>query len=193
MKKILCYLYENMADFEIVFTLHCLHDVGKLEIISVSDTKERITAQSGLTYSPDMQISELDDAFLNECEGLLIPGGPINQNQNEICPIIQKMEKKGKIVAALCFAPQFLGRAGLLKDHQFTTTVSRQYIENLGCEDPFCWENYEEKRLVMDRNIVTAKGLAFVDMAEKLSELFQVFPNEEARSAYFNEIRNCNN
>ena len=188
MKKILCYIYENMADFEAVLSLHCLHDIGKFDIITISETKEIITAQSGMKYIPDRKISELEELFLEQCEGLLIPGGPINPEQNEICPVIQAMEKKGKIIAALCFAPQFLGRAGILQNHRFTTTVNRQYIEKIGSEDPFYWENYEEKRLVMDKNILTSKGLAFVDMAEKLSELFHVFANDE-RKAYFDEIR----
>ena len=189
MAKWLCYIYENMADFEIALTLHCLHEIGKFDIITISENKERITAQSGMKYLPDRKISELEEAFLEECVGLLIPGGPINQEQNEICPVIQAMEKKGKTIAALCFAPQFLGRAGILEDHRFTTTVNRQYIEKIGGKDPFCWENYEEKRLVMDRNILTAKGLAFVDMAEKISELFHVFASDEKRNAYFREIR----
>ena len=41
----------------------------------------------------------------------------------------------------------------------------------------------------MDRNILTAKGLAFVDMAEKISELSHVFESDEKRKSYFNEIR----
>lgn len=97
--------------------------------------------------------------------------------------------KKDKVIAALCFAPQFLGRAGILKNHRFTTTCSRQYIERSGFEDPFFWDNYEEKRMVMDKNILTAKGLAFVDVAEKISEIFNVFESNNARAAYFNEVR----
>lgn len=175
MRKILCYIYENMADFEIVLTLHCLRDIGKFDIITISENQEMITAQSGLKLVPDMRISELSDTFLEESAGLLIPGGPINPVQNEICHIIQYMEENNKMVAALCFAPQFLGRAGILKTHHFTTTCSRQYIEKLGCEDPFYWDNYEGKRIVMDNNILTAEGLAFVDLAEKICELFSAF------------------
>ena len=189
MRKILCYIYENMADFEIVLTLHCLRNTGKFDIVTISENREKIMAQSGLKFVPDMQISELSDAVLKECAGLLIPGGPINPVQNEICPIVQYMEENNKLVAALCFAPQFLGRAGVLKTHHFTTSCSRQHIEKIGCDDPFYWDNYEEKRMVMDKNILTAKGFAFVDMAEKISEIFNVFDNDDARKSYFDNIR----
>ncbi len=43
--------------------------------------------------------------------------------------------------------------------------------------------------MVMDKNILTAKGLAFVDVAEKISEIFNVFESNNARAAYFNEVR----
>ncbi len=117
MRKILCYIYENMADFEIVLTLHCLRDIGKL------------------------------------------------------------------------FCTSILGRAGVLKTHHFTTSCSRQHIEKMGCDDPFYWDNYEEKRIVMDKNILTAKGFAFADMPEKISEIFNVFENDDARKFYFDKIR----
>ena len=38
MRKILCYIYENMADFEIVLMLHCLRDIGKLFCTSIFGT-----------------------------------------------------------------------------------------------------------------------------------------------------------
>lgn len=41
----------------------------------------------------------------------------------------------------------------------------------------------------MDKNILTAKGFAFVDMAEKISEIFNVFESDGARKSYFDKIR----
>ena len=72
-KNIVLYIYENMADFEIVLTLHGLRDIGKFDIVTTSENREKVTAQSGLKFVPDMQISELNDTFLEECVGLLIP------------------------------------------------------------------------------------------------------------------------
>ncbi len=135
-----------MADFEIVLMLHCLGNIGKFDIVTISENREKITAQSGLKFVSDMQISELSDTVFKEC-------------------------------------------AGVLKTHHFTTSCSRQHIEKIGCDDPFYWDNYEEKRIVMDKNILTAKGFAFVDMAEKISEIFNVFENDDARKSYFDKIR----
>lgn len=192
MKKILCYVYENMADFEVVLTLHCLRDVGKIRTVMISENIEPVTAQSGMRIVPDMTISGIPEDVLMESVGLLISGGPISPEQNQICPVIRRMAEDGKLVAAMCFAPQFLGRAGILKNHKFTTSCGKEYIKSLGCEDPFVWENYERKRLVVDGNVLTAQGNAFVDAAEKISEILSVFQDAGQRADYFRRIRERN-
>ena len=53
MAKILCYIYEGMADFEITLLLHRLRNTGKMEIVTISEDKEEITAQSGMHYISD--------------------------------------------------------------------------------------------------------------------------------------------
>lgn len=188
MKKILCYVYENMADFEIVLTLHCLRNKGEIQPVMISENREPVTAQSGMRIVPDLAISGISEEILAESVGLLIPGGPISPEQNEICPMIRRMAGDGKLVAAMCFAPQFLGRAGILNDHKFTASCGKEYIKRLGCEDPFVWENFENKRLVVDGNVLTAQGNAFVDAAEKISEILDVFPDEGQRTEYFRKI-----
>ena len=50
MSCILCYIYPDMADFEVVLTLHRLRNAGKRQIITVAETMEEIVSQSGLRY-----------------------------------------------------------------------------------------------------------------------------------------------
>ena len=57
---ILCYIYENMADFEITLLLHRLKNTGKKSIIYISEDTSPIKAQSGLTYIPDKKISDIN-------------------------------------------------------------------------------------------------------------------------------------
>lgn len=176
MGKILCYVYENMADFEISLLLHRLKNEGGREIISVSETTDPVTAQSGLKYLPDQTIAELGS--LDGVEGIIIPGGPINNQQNAVCPIVAELAQRGALVAAICFAPQFLGRAGLLQKYMFTTSCSPEKIREQGCEDPFFWENYRFHRTVTDRNVITAQGYAFVDFAIEVCRYLHVFQTE---------------
>lgn len=97
--KILCYIYDGMADFEITFLFHRLRNTGDYEIISISDSTDKIMAQSGLEYVPVNKIDDVTD--LEDVEALIIPGGPINNQQNSICPLIKNMINKGKLVAAM--------------------------------------------------------------------------------------------
>ncbi len=84
-----------------------------------------------------------------------------------------------KLVSAICFAPQFLGRAGILTDYKFTTSCSEEKIKNLGVENPFNWNNYINKRTVVDRNVITAQGFAFVDFAIEVCTYLNIYEDKE--------------
>lgn len=177
MGKVLCYIYEEMADFEISLVLHRLRNAGNKEIVSISEKTLPIKAQSGLTYIPDMEIAAIKN--IDDVEALIIPGGPINNEQNAICSLAVDIASQDKLLAAICFAPQFLGRAGILDKYQYTTSCSIEKIKQLGCEDPFNWNNYINQRTVIDRNVITAQGHAFVDFAVEVCKYLNVFVKEK--------------
>lgn len=187
MNKILCYIYDGMADFEISLLLHRLKNTGKKEIVSVSETTEPFYAQSGLQYIPQMKIADIRS--IDEFDALIIPGGPINNEQNAILQTTADMIAKNKLVAAICFAPQFLGRAGILRNYQYTTSCSEEKIKALGCEDPFYRPNYVEARTVADRNLITAKGYAFVDFAMLVCEYLNIFDNEQQKYEQLGRVK----
>lgn len=175
-KIILCYIYDGMADFEITLILHRLKNTGKREIITISEHLEKIQGQSGLIFMAEKKISEITD--LANVEALIIPGGPINNEQNSICELIRRLTADGKLVAAICFAPQFLGRAGILEKYRFTTSCTQEKAAESGQVDPFCWSNYVEDRAVQDQNVITAKGYAFVDFALLIAEYLNIFSDD---------------
>lgn len=186
-KKVLCYLYNDMADFEISVLLHYLKNIGRYEITAIADDLDEIAAQSGLHFVPDKKIAEIGE--IEVYDALVIPGGPIDNTQNAICSVIQEMISKNKLVAAICFAPQFLGRAGALKEYNYTTSCTGETIRVLGVEDPFPRENYRNERVVVDRNVITAQGHAFVDFAEAVCEYLGVFENDKMRKEHFGKMR----
>lgn len=187
MKDILCYIYDGMADFEISLLLHRLRNTGKRKIVTISDSLTPFEAQSGLRYIPSMKISDINsfDAF----EALIIPGGPINNNQNAICSVASEMINRNKLVAAICFAPQFLGRAGILDRYSYTTSCSAEKIRQLNCTDPFNRKNYVNTRCVRDRNLITAQGYAFVDFAEEVCDYLHIFKDEEQKYEQLGRIK----
>lgn len=186
MSKVLCYIYEGMADFEITLLLHRLKNTGKKEIVAISENMAVIEAQSGLHYTPDRLISQITD--VSEYEALIIPGGPVNNTRNEICPLIKEMIDADRVVAAICFAPQYLGRAGILQDYLFTTSCSEKKIQQLGCEDPFYRPNERDVRCLRDRNVITAKGFAFIDFAMEVCEVLEIFESSQQR---YEQLERC--
>lgn len=179
MSKILCYIYDGMVDFEISLLLHRLKNTGKKEIVSISEDLDPFYAQSGLLYIPERKIEEIDS--LEDVDALIIPGGPINNDQNAISQIAVKMIESNKLVAAICFGPQFLGRAGILGHYKYTTSCSVEKIKKLGCQDPFYRPNCVDFRTVVDRNLITAKGYAFVDFAIAVCDYLNIFENEQQK------------
>lgn len=189
MNKVLCYIYEGMADYEISLLLHYLKNIGNRKIVTVSENKQVITGQTGLRFVADVSIEALNTPkALEEYEALVIPGGPINNEQNAICDIVSKMEKRGKLVAAICFGPQFLARAGVLEEHDYTTSCTEEMIAQMGCKDPFNRKNCKNVRCVVDQNVITAQGHAFVDFAEAVCDYLEIFENPEQRKELFGRM-----
>jgi len=189
MAKVLCYIYEGMADYEISLLLHYLKNIGKREIVTVSEKKKILTGQTGLHFMADVCIDEMNQPnALEEYEVLVIPGGPINNEQNGICDIVREMTERGKLVAAICFGPQFLARAGVLDEHAYTTSCTEEMIAELGCKDPFSREKWRNARCIVDKNVITAQGHAFVDFAEAVCNYLDIFEHPEQREELFGRL-----
>ena len=187
MNKILCYIYENMADFEITLLLHRLCKTGKRDITFISEKTSPLKSETGLTYLPDARILDIADPTCYEA--LIIPGGPINPEQNSICETAARMIDAGRLVAAICFAPQFLGRAGILDHYQYTTSCSPEKIKQLGVPDPYPRQNFVTARCVTDRNLITAQGYAFVDFAISVCDYLHIFENDIQRYEQLERVK----
>ena len=113
----------------------------------------------------DLNHSTIRNCDLRDVEALILPGGPIRPQRDELTQLICKIDAEKKLLAAICFGPQYLGRAGILDQHRFTTSCSEETIQSLGVSDPYPRKNYVEARVVRDEHVITAKGSAFVDFA----------------------------
>ncbi|WP_435921473.1 DJ-1/PfpI family protein [Paenibacillus sp. DYY-L-2] len=186
MGKIVCFISEDFADFEITLALHKIRNVGKKEVLSVGYKYETIISESGLQYRPNLLVKEAIE--LNDIEGLIIPGGPIRNQKDELSDLIIKLDQSKKMLAAICNGPQYLGRAGILNRCKFTTSCSIEKINTLKVEDPFPRENYIDKRVVRDKHIITAKGRAFIDFSFELFEYLGIYKKDSDKIELFKDI-----
>lgn len=184
MGKILVFIYDNMADFEITFVTHLLGgDLGK-EIVTVGYEDNIITSKSGIMYKPSKTIK---DALKDEVEGLIIPGGWNGEVREELVELIQSVNIKDNLLGAICAGPRFLAKAGVLNDVKYTTSLvnwNETHIQNFKEEDLFPRQNFIVDRVVRDKNVITAQGYAFIDFAIEILDYFGGFEDEEDKNSF---------
>ncbi|MEK3723851.1 DJ-1/PfpI family protein [Paenibacillus sp. FSL H8-0034] len=189
MGKIICLVTEDFADFEITLAFHKIKNIGQRDVLSAGYTYEAVMSESGLYYKPNLTVSEA--LQLDDIEALIIPGGPIQDQRPELTDLIVKLNSGKLLLAAICNGPQYLGRAGVLHSHAFTTSCSVEAIHKLGVEDPFPRVNYRDERVVRDGNIITAKGRAFVDFSFEVFDYLNIYEGRyEEQEQLFKDIMN---
>ncbi len=181
MGKIVCFIYNEMADFEMTLATHILGMSGK-EIVLVAYEKEVITSKPGVTYFPKLTVQEA--LLLDDVEGLIIPGGWVRELKQELKELICRLDADKKLIAAICAGPEYLAKAGILEAHKYTTTLTEEYLQQIGAEDVFPRSSYVKENVVRDGNLITAVGNAFVDFAIEVVDWFGLFKNEEQKEGY---------
>lgn len=177
MGKILCFNYNQMADFEMTLPCDMLANLEEFEFITIGYETTPILATSRIQYLPQMTVK--DALKLEDIEVLFIPGGFDRECKQEFIDLIQKVDKSGKLICAICAAPEFLAKSGILENHLYTTTLGTDYFEKNNIEDCFPRQNYVEEKVVRDKNLITAKGSSFIDFGVEILNYFNIFEDED--------------
>lgn len=190
MNKILVFIFHGMTDYEITFISHLLNsDAGK-EIITISYNDYMIKGKTGFIYKPEKLVK---DVLQEDVEGIIIPGGWYGETKPELIELINNLNLKGKLISAICGAGTvFLAKAGILNNVKYTTPAvewTQKHVDVFGEKDPFPRKNFIPQRVVRDRNIITAQGIAFVDFAIEICDWFKLFENQEERDAFANNVK----
>lgn len=189
MSKILVFMYDDMADFEITYATHLMgHELSK-QIVPCAYEDKPIKSKGGMIYLPAITIAQV---AYEDYEGLLIPGGWNPIVKDEMLSLINNFYQSGKLLAAICAGPRFFAKAGILSKVKYTTSIvdwNQIRREQFGEEDPFPRENFINTRVVRDNNVITAKGISFVDFAIELADYFGQFKDEVQKQELFDAIK----
>jgi len=180
--KTYVFLYDKFVDFEIAPLLLFLRE--KTEVITFSFEKGVQKSVEQLKVVVDQSISEVkpDDVDL-----LIIPGGEPEQyrERTDFHDLLKKVHERGKIIAAICGGPGFLAHAGLLKGlriaHGYTPEDAIRVFEGSTITD---------EDVIVEGNIITARGQAFAEFAVEVYRSFGFFANEEEAASSLDWLKN---
>ena len=177
-----------MADFEVSLLIHILsRDLG-YSVISISEDLSVIKSASGLHYTAHKKIS---DVQIEETLGIIIPGGWMNGVSHELINLIKKLNANQKFIAGICSAPWIIAKSGIMSGTKFTSSISEwdeEKQKRLCNKDPFEWHNYVNERIVRDKNIITAKGIAFIDFSVAVCDYLGAFKNENEKKSFIQQF-----
>lgn len=189
MGKILVFIFEGMTDYEITFITHLLATEAGKEIVTIAYEDNIIKSRSGFLYKPARLVT---DVLNEDVEGLIICGGWYGDTRHELIQLINNLNLKEKLIGAICGAGTvFLAKSGVLNNVKYTTPVvewTKKHIKVFGKKDPFTRENFVQARVVRDRNIITAQGIAFIDFAIEICDWFNLFEDQEDRDNFAKNI-----
>lgn len=145
-------LADSFEDIEGLGTLDLLRR-ARITVDTVSITgKREITTQSNVVMLADKLIENVN---LDEYEFLIIPGGAAVMKthlHNKLTEqVVSIFVEKGLLVATICAAPSIVGKAGYLKDCNYTCFPSFEKLVEEGTYLP-------NEKVVVYNNFITSKA-----------------------------------
>lgn len=170
--KVYFLLFDGFSGFEMMWPAFVFRNTHPKTI----GEKKLIISEENLRFYPDILIADLD---FESIDVLIIPGGSALQHLkdgSQIQSLLEKVHKKRAIIAAICGAPVLFANTSILDNKKFTAGFG---------ELPDHWQKnftkgeYIIQDVVVDGNIITAKGIAVARFAVEIGKKAGLFKDEE--------------
>ncbi|WP_313799231.1 DJ-1/PfpI family protein [Cytobacillus sp.] len=165
--KVLLFIFDRYCEFEIAPAISILRDTHDLHTFSLH--KLPCESEAGLKTIPDFSVKEIN---VNEYEILIIPGGDLRliANAKELFVLVHKFHNIGKKIAAICSGVYVIAKAGILNNFTYTVTLSKKQRDFLGVFDE---RNFRYKDIVIQDNVITAQGHAYVEFGIEVYKMLR--------------------
>jgi putative intracellular protease/amidase len=172
--NIALFYYDGFSEFEVVLIALLLKDQN---FFSIALENREYRSEEQQRFNVDKVIKEVD---IESLDMMIIPGGnPAQLIKNlELKTFIEEVDKNKKIIGGICGGSSLLAGLGILKGKRCTgmtsgvTSKNSSYIyysDSIVCEE----------HVVIDGNLVTAQGQAYVEFALELVRQLGLYENEE--------------
>ena len=162
--KVIVPLAEGFEEIEFSTIVDILRR-AEIEVIIAGLKEGLVQGARKVKVMPDTSMDRINP---NDFDTIVLPGGyPGFENlgkDERVLKLIQKMEREGKYITAICGAPSVLSRAGILKGKRATIYP--------GIKDKLQDAQYIDERVVVDGKIITSQGPGTaMEFALKLVEI----------------------
>ncbi len=163
--KVIIFLAEGFEEVEALTTVDYLRRKD-IVVDTISITKEKeVRGAHNIVVLADKVMDEIGD--IDSYDGVIIPGGLPGatnlRDHSKVVEVVRKVFDSNKLAAAICAGPIVFERAGIIKGRKVTSYPG--FAGDL--KDAI----YEEENVVVDKNIITARGPALaVDFALAIVE-----------------------
>ncbi|HNT75744.1 MAG TPA: DJ-1/PfpI family protein [Anaerolineae bacterium] len=185
--KIALFYYDEFAEFEVVLACLIFRRHG-LVTVALEDREYR--SEEGQRFCVDQVIRDVD---MDSIDLLIIPGGdPATLVGNhELKTFVESLVAKNKKVAGICGGAAVLAGFGLLKGKKCTGLGSGK-MPDIPEYQYFADATFLDDHVVVDGNLITAQGQAYVEFAFELVRQMGLCGTEEECQAgirWFKNIR----
>ena len=154
MKKILAILVDGFEETEALFPIDLMRRSGIEVLIVTPQDSLDIVSSHGIKISGEKKLVEIN---YDEFDGVFLPGGPGTKKYYDysiIKDIVLKMFHDKKLVSAICAAPSYLAKIGVLDGMNATTYpgYEKYILENGGSVNNF--------PVIVDKNVITGRSVA---------------------------------
>ena len=143
-------LADGFEEIEALAPVDILRRAG-LALETVGITGKVVCGAHGITVEADI----LPEKANEKIDLLILPGGMPGAANLDASPaamaLLERAEKEGALLAAICAAPFILGKRGLLRGKRYTCFPGfEEGLDGIHCP---------EERVVRDGRVITAKGM----------------------------------
>lgn len=167
MSKVLIFLAEGFEEIEAITVIDIMRRAEiNISVVSITDDY-MVDGAHGIRVETDDLIKNIK---ILDQEMMVLPGGmPGTKNLNsntKLHKIIDKFNKEGKYLAAICAAPMIYGQLGLLE--------GREAVCYPGFENYLKGAKVSTENVIQSGNIITSRGVGTsLEFALKLVEILK--------------------
>ncbi|PPE05203.1 DJ-1 family glyoxalase III [Williamsoniiplasma lucivorax] len=173
MIKLAILLHNGLEETEAIATIDILRRADiTVDMIAMHDLL--IKGAHDIHFMAEKSFEQMQ---VNEYDGLIIPGGAVVEHlleKEKIINVIKSFDEKNKMVAAICAAPQLLGKAGILKHKNVTHfPTTNKFLEQANVD--------LSRPAITDGHIITGQSIGTV--IQFALEIVKHFKGEKAKKA----------